>query len=406
MSLDDCRNDFPILQKRFYGKPIIYFDNAAMTLKPRQVVEKMNEYYYEYSSVTGRSIHKLANRTKEEVEKARRIIQDYVNAHSEHEIIFTRNTSESINLVAYALDLKPGDVVLTTDREHNSNLVPWLFMQKKKGIRHDYVPSNPDLTFDMGAYEEKLEQGVKLVSMVWTSNLDGYTIPAKEVVKKAHEHGALVMLDAAQTAPHHKVDVRELDVDFLAFSVHKMCGPTGVGVLYGKKKLLEEIDGFIVGGDTVKDAWYDRFEFLPPPEKFEAGLQNYAGMIGAGAAAEYVSRIGFKNIEKREYEINKLITESIQDIPGVSILGPSDPRQRSGIVSIVVEGADPHDIAIALDETANIEVRSGRHCVHSWFNAHDVPGSVRASVYFYNTLEEAETFVDTFKKVLGVLRGA
>jgi len=374
-----------------------------MTLKPKQVIDKMNEYYCEYSSITGRSIHKLAQRTKEEVENARSTVQKFINAANNQEIIFTSNTTESINIAAYGLNLKKGDVVLTTDREHNSNLVPWLFMQDKKGIKHDYVKSNPDMTFNMQEYEKKLEQGVKLVSMVWTSNLDGYTLPAEEIIKKAHNSGALVLLDAAQAAPHRQVDVKKLDADLLAFSFHKMCGPTGMGCLYGKKKLLEQMDGFIVGGDTVTDTTYNTYNMEEPPEKFEAGLTNYAGMLGSGEACEYLTRVGIKNIQEQEYKLNKRITEELDKMERVKIIGPHDPAQRSGIIDFTVDNANPHDIAIALDETENIEVRSGRHCVHSWFNDKNIDGAVRASLYFYNTLEEAEKFVNTLNNVLEVL---
>ena len=244
---------------------------------------------------------------------------------------------------------------------------------------------------------------VRLVSFGYTSNLDGVTIPAEEIIKKAHRSGALVMLDAAQAAPHRKINVKTLDVDFLALSGHKMLGPSGTGVLYGKYQLLERMEPFLVGGDTVASSTYDTCEFLPPPEKFEAGLQDYAGIMGMGAAAKYLQDVGFEAIQKQELLINECITTEIKDIPGLKLIGPADPKLRGGIVSFTIEGIDSHRIALMLDQMANIMVRSGQHCVHSWFNAHHIQGSVRASAYFYNTLEEAVLFAANLKKIRKVL---
>jgi cysteine desulfurase/selenocysteine lyase len=315
-----------------------------------------------------------------------------------------------LNLIANCLDLKKGDIVLTTDREHNSNLVPWQVQARKKGIKHMVVYSNPDNTFDLGNFEETLNKNknVRLVSMVHTANLDGYTLPARELIKIAHDHGALVMLDGAQSAPHKTVDVRALDVDFFAFSVHKMLGPTGMGVLYGKHHLLEELAPFLVGGDTVSDTTYEAAKFLPPPEKFEAGLQNYAGIIGSGAAVDYLKNVGLSNIEKHEEKLNRMITDEIKDIPGLKIIGPQEPAQRSGIITFTLEfpkGGDAHDIAIILDETENIAVRSGAFCVHSWFNYRKCEAAVRASLYLYNTEEEARKFIDALEKTVRLFKG-
>ncbi|HMB46473.1 MAG TPA: aminotransferase class V-fold PLP-dependent enzyme, partial [Candidatus Methanoperedens sp.] len=300
---------------------------------------------------------------------------------------------------------KNGDVVLTTDREHNSNLVPWQVQAHKRGIKHVIVHSNPDNTFDLDAFSRLFDKNniVRLVSMVHTANLDGYTIPVKEIIKIAHDHGALVMLDGAQSAPHKHVDVKALDVDFFALSVHKMAGPTGMGVLYGKHHLLEELAPFIVGGDTVSDTTYEGAKFLPPPDKFEAGLQNYAGIIGSGAAVDYISGVGMSNIEDHEKRLNTIITRGIKDLPGLKIIGPGEPDLRGGIISFTVElpkGGDAHDIALILDETENIEVRSGAFCVHSWFNYRKCEAAVRASLYLYNTEEEARKFIDVLGKTI------
>lgn len=400
MDVKKLRADFPILQKE---NPIIYFDNACMTMKPVQVIEAMNRYYYEFPSCAGRSVHKLAASVTEAVEEARKKMQQYINAKVPEEIVFTRNTSEGLNLVSRCLGLKERDVVITTDREHNSNSSPWHTLRERVGgIEHKIVPSNEDNTFNLEIYENMLSGNVKLVSMVHTSNLDGYTTPAREIIKVAHDYGASVMLDAAQSAPHKPIDVQKLDVDFLAFSVHKMCGPSGMGILYGKYDLLEKLDTFLVGGDTVKKTTYDKSIFLPPPDKFEAGLQNYAGMIGAAAAAKYINTIGRENIVEHEYRLNKIITDGIKNFDGLNIIGPQDPRLRSGIVSFTVDRFNPHDIAMIMDEVANVAIRSGQHCVHSWFNSRGINGSARASLYLYNTKDEANIFIENLEKILHI----
>jgi len=407
MDIQKIRLDFPALWKKWNGKYPIYFDNACMTLKPKQVMDAMNEYYNEYPVCGGRSIHKMAKKVDEKVTEAREKFQKFLGASCPEEIIFTRNTTEGLNLVANSLELKEGDIVLTTDREHNSNLIPWQIQAHKRGIKHIVVYSNQDNTFNLPEFEEIMSKNknVRLVSMVHTSNLDGYTIPAKEIIKIAHEHNALVMLDGAQSAPHKPVDMKALDVDFFALSVHKMLGPTGMGVLYGKHHLLSELAPFIVGGDTVSDTTYEGAKFLPPPEKFEAGLQNYAGIIGCGAAVDYLNNIGLSNIEEHEKQLNTIITSGIRDMHGLKIIGPEEPHLRGGIISFTVEmlkGGDAHDIALVLDETENIEVRSGAFCVHSWFNYRKCEAAVRASLYLYNTEEEARKFIDVLGKTISL----
>src|SRR3989344_5321139 len=396
------RKDFPIFDKNINGKPVVYFDSACMSLKPRQVVEAMSEYYFDYPACAGRSSHRLGEMATKKIKETRQSVAQFINAKSEKEIVFTRNTTESINLVDNSFDLKAGDLVLTTDKEHNSNLIPWQLLSKRKSIRHEIVKSKEDGEFDVELFKEMVK-GAKLVSMVHRSNLDGTAIPAKEIIKIAHENGALVLLDAAQSIPHQKVDVKDLDVDFLAFSGHKMLGPTGTGVLYGKYKLLEELEPFLVGGDTVSESTYVSHKFLPPPEKFEAGLQDYAGMIGLGEAVKYINKVGFNFIQEQELLLNEYITNESLNIKDLTIIGQDDPAKRSGIVSFYIKNKDHHQIALMLDETSKIMVRSGQHCVHSWFHAHKIPGSVRASVYFYNTLEEAEIFVRELKKVVSIL---
>jgi cysteine desulfurase/selenocysteine lyase len=403
MNIQKLRQDFPLLQDKPGRKPIVYFDTACQSLRPQSVIDAIDLYYTKYSACSGRSMHQLAAEVTRRCDESRISVAKFLNAPKKEEIVFTRNTTEGLNLVANSLDLKAGDVVLITDKEHNSNLIPWQQLAKKKGIIYKIIPSKEDETFDVAAYEKLLDKSVKLVSVGFTSNLDGVTLPAAEIIKKAHQNGSLTMLDAAQTAPHHQINVKALDVDFLALSGHKMLGPSGTGVLYGKYALLEKIDPFLVGGDTVASSTYETCEFLPPPEKFEAGLQDYAGIFGLAAAVKYLQDVGFDTIQKQELIVNEAITSGIRDVPGLHILGPADPHLRGGIVTFYIDGVDAHRVALMLDQMAGIEVRSGQHCVHSWFNAHNIKGSVRASAYFYNTVEEAEILIANLHKVRKVL---
>ena len=403
MDIERIRQDFPLLQERHKGKPIIYFDTACQSLRPQPVIDAINSYYLKSSACMGRSMHYLATEVTRACEESRKTVAKFLNASKKEEVIFTRNTTEGINLVSHSLQFKKGDVILVSDKEHNSNLLPWQQLVQKQGVILKIIPSNPDNTFDLDAFEKLLSKSVKLVAIGSTSNLDGLTIPMAAVIKKAHSAGALVLLDAAQTAPHQKIDVKALNVDFLAFSGHKMLGPSGTGVLYGKHALLEKMDPFLVGGETVSSTTYETGVFLPPPEKFEAGLQDYAGIIGLGAAVNYLQKIEFDSIQKQEHLLNTALSDEMLKIPGITLIGPNNPVQRGGIFSFYKQGADSHQIALMLDQMANIEVRSGQHCVHSWFHAHKLAGSVRVSFYFYNTLDEVNTFLENFHQIEKVL---
>lgn len=403
MDLQRVRQDFPTLQDGVGKKPAIYFDTACQSLRPRQVIEAITSYYLKTPACGGRSMHQLAAAVSKEVDHSRATLAKFFSSAKKEEIVFTRNTTEGINLVANSLDLKAGDAVLISEKEHNSNLIPWQMLVQQKGIEVRLAPFCPDNTFDLLAFERLLDGKVKLISLGYTSNLDGVTIPAAEIIKKAHKNGSLVLLDAAQAAPHRSINVKALDVDFLALSGHKMLGPSGIGLLYGKYALLEKLKPFLVGGDTVARSTYTSCEFLPPPEKFEAGLQDYAGIFGMAAAATYLQGIGFDAIQKQENLLNQYISAEIKAITGLKLIGPADPKLRGGIVTFYIEGIDSHRIALMLDQMANIMVRSGQHCVHSWFDAHHIAGSVRASLYFYNTLDEAECFVSNLKKIRKVL---
>lgn len=400
MDVNKIREDFPILKKKFNGKPIIYFDSACTTLKPRQVIDAIVGYYEELGACAGRSVHKLGKETTEKFEKSRENIAKFLGAKRSGEIVFTKNATEGLNLVMHSLGLKKDDIILTTDKEHNSTLLPIQILSERTGIKHAIVFSKEDNSFDMERFEDMMNKKVKLVSMVHTSNLDGYTIPAEKIIEIAHDFGALVMLDGAQSVPHKEIDVKKLNVDFLVFSGHKMLGPTGIGVVYGKYHLLEELKPFLVGGDTVTNTTYTTHNLMKPPEKFEAGIQNYAGVIGLASATNYLETVGRENIEKHEIELSKVISKEISSLDRIRIIGPKDPELRGGITSFTVDGIGYHDVAIMLDELANVMVRSGQHCVHSWFNAHKIEGSVRASLYLYNTREEIEVFIETLKKIV------
>jgi cysteine desulfurase / selenocysteine lyase len=401
MNISKIREDFTILQKGINGKPVIYFDNACMTLKPKQVVDKVNEYYNEYPACAERSYHKLGKRATEEYETSRKKIQKFLNAKSDKEIIFTKNTTEGLNLVAKSYKFHPFDIIIQTDKEHNSNLTPFYQISKEKNLVRTNISTQDG--FDMKNFEQLLSSAKKtnhhvMVSMVHTSNMDGTTIPAREIIRMTHEYNGLVLLDAAQSIPHRKIDVKKLDVDFLAFSGHKMLGPTGTGVLYGKEEHLEKLAPFMTGGSTVDDTRYDYVEYTHLPERFEAGLQNYAGFIGLGAAVDYLQKyVG--DIEEHELKLNKLATDSLKN--DVDILGGIDPDKRSGIFSFNTKNKmDYHEVALLLDSYANVMIRSGRHCVHSWFNGHNINGSARASFYLYNTEEEVKVFVEKLREIV------
>jgi cysteine desulfurase/selenocysteine lyase len=434
-TLESTREDFPALRRRRNGKPPIYFDNACTTLVPKQVIEAIAEYYNEYPACgEKRSRYWFAREVTSRIEGdpdrgtegSRQTIREFINAKSEKEIIFTPNTSHAINMVALGFKFRRGDLVLLTDKEHNSNLIPWLRLRKTGLVEVDYVESNQDGSLDLESLKHKLESGrVRLVSMAYTSNLTGYTIPAKDIISMAHDHRARVLLDGAQTVPHKVVDVQDLDVDFLAFSIHKMCGPRGVGVLYGKKELLGQsvheddethvIEPVIVGGGTISDTTYDSYSLLEPPESFEAGVQNYSGQIAAGVAIKYLQQIGMDRIGSHENQLNDFLTEQLLDRYGETgwfrIVGPRDAAQRGGILTFEVRRPNCVGIAEELDERSNVMIRDGAFCVHSYLNKEFGQGWARprlptehrmlyrVSLYFYNTIEECQTFLETLDKI-------
>jgi len=396
LNIQKIREDFPIYKKLINGKPISYMDSACVSLKPIQVIDAINKYYNEFPACGGRSEHSFGKKVTGAVNNARKIIQNFLNAKKVNEIIFTKNSTEGINLITNSLNLQEGDVVLTSDKEHNSVLLP-IQLLKEKGIKHKIFKFG-----DIDDFEEKLTKDVKLVSTAHISNLDGTINPIEEIISLSHENNSLVLIDAAQSAGHNKINVRKLNVDFLVFSGHKVFGPSGTGILYGKLDLLKELKPFIIGGNTVKDSTYKNYEIEDVPERFEAGLQDYAGIIGLGEAIKYLENIGINNIEMHEYQLNKLISQAFMEL-GIEILGDLDPEKRSAIISFNIKGMDFHEVAGILNESSNIMIRSGRHCVHSWFNANNIEGSARISLSVYNTEEECEVLIKEIKKIKNLI---
>ncbi|MEM4262329.1 MAG: aminotransferase class V-fold PLP-dependent enzyme [Thermoplasmata archaeon] len=400
MNVENVRKDFPILRKRFNGKPIIYLDSACQSLRPRQVIKEMTRYYEEFPACAGRSIHKLATYVSIEMDEAREKLSRYVNASKPEEICFLRNCTEALNTVIFGMNLRRGDTVLTTDREHNSIHIPLLKLRETTGIRYEWVPSRSDETFDIEMYSEIVSKiKPKLIAMCHTSNVNGVTIPAREVCEIAHDRGASVLLDGAQFAPYGPFDIRKIDADFYAFSSHKMCGPSGVGILTGKYEKLAALEPRTYGGHGVTMATRKKAEILPPPERFEAGLQNYSGIMGAMAAAEYLSKIGRRQIEAHVRTLNVETTRRISDNASLRMIPPTEADLRGGILSFNIIGRSPHDVAIILDDAENIMIRSGMHCNHSWFKERGIEGSARASFYIYNTKEEARKLADAIDAI-------
>ncbi len=401
MNTNKIREDFPTLREE--DAPA-YLDNACVTLKPDCVIDAITEYYTKYPGCGGRSVHSYGTQVSKKVSDSRRSLASFINAPSVNEVVFTKNATQSINQIAHGMKWSEGDVVLTTDREHNSNLVPWLQLEQEQGIDHRVVPSNADNTFDLESFEEicsEVGNKLKLVSMSHVGNLDGVSTPIKEIAKVTHDHGALIAVDGAQSLPHMKVDVQDLGIDFIAFSIHKMCGPSGMGALWGKADLLDDLRPIQSGGQTVVTTNYDSLQWAKPPARFEGGLGNFSGMIGAGAAIDYLAKLDMDAVQDHEVKLNKIMTSGVKDLNGIEIIGPEDAKLRGGICSLLLHELPVHDIAILLDEAAAVMVRSGLHCVHSWFNDRGhTNGSLRASAYMYNTEEEARLFSDTLEEIV------
>lgn len=394
--VEGIRADFPILaQEHHPGVPLVYLDNAASSQKPSLVIEAIDDYYRRYNANVHRGVHKLSELATVAYEEARIKVKRFINAASKREIIYTRGTTESINLVAQTwgrTNLKAGDVVVSSEMEHHSNIVPWQMLAAEKGIRIRYVPLLPDATLDMEAYQRILrEEQVKLVTFMHVSNVLGTINPAAEMTRLAHEAGALVLLDAAQSVPHMPVDVQALDVDFMAFSGHKMVGPTGSGILYGKRALLEAMPPWLGGGDMISRVTLDGSTWNDLPYKFEAGTPSIAQGIGLGYAVDYLSSVGMAKIEAHEHTMIEYALERLSEVPGLTLYGPP-AAQRAGVATFTMDGIHPHDLAQLLD-SSGIAVRAGHHCAQPLHACLSLTATTRASFYLYNTPAEIDALV-------------
>jgi cysteine desulfurase/selenocysteine lyase len=390
------RQDFPILDSG-----IIYLDNAASSLTPEPVIQKMLEFYHNYRANVDRGIHRFSQKASEEYEKTHAKVADFINAESETEIILTRNATEAINLVASGLNWNKGDKIVTSLIEHHSNFIVWLRLKKRYGIDIEIVRPNREGLFDIADFEKAIDDKARLVALTHVSNVLGVKTPVEEVAKIAHDHDAHLLVDGAQSVPHLKVDVQRIGCDYLAFSGHKMLGPTGVGVLYARRELLDNLEPLSIGGGTIADVCLDYYTLSESPTKFEAGTPAIAEAIGLGAAIDYLKEAQLENIEIHERELVKKMYQGLADIPSVEVYGPKKMEQRTGIVSFNVGDLNPHDIALALDVSADIMVRSGHHCCiplnKELLKRHE--GTVRASLYLYNTESEVEKLVSTVDEI-------
>ncbi|MFN2273463.1 MAG: cysteine desulfurase [Anaerolineales bacterium] len=395
------RGDFPVLQRETRpGVPLVYLDNAATSQKPVQVIEAMDTYYREYNSNVHRGIHTLSEQATLAYEGARRRVAEFIGAGSWQEIVFTRNTTEAINLIAYSWgrsSLQAGDRILLTELEHHANIVPWQILAGERGIVLDFAPVADDGTLDMAAFQKLLEREPKLVSFAHVSNVLGTINPAKAMSELAHSAGALVAIDAAQSVPHMKVDVSELNADFFAFSSHKMLGPTGIGVLYARKRLLETMPPFMGGGDMIRRVEKSGFVANEVPYKFEAGTPAIAEAIGFGAAVDYLEALGMDKVQAHEQELVTYAMERLEEVPGLTLYGPP-ADMRGGVTSFTLQDAHPHDVAQILDEYG-VAVRAGHHCAMPIHERFGLPATTRASYYIYNTAEEVDKLIGALYKV-------
>jgi cysteine desulfurase / selenocysteine lyase len=400
VNIDQVRAEFPALRPREGRPPPVYLDSACMSLVPAAVLAAMAAYYTEYPGCAGRSLHRFAEEVGRRFEAARAAFARFLGRSDPSGVVFLRNATEAINLVGQGLPWERGDRVLISDREHNSNLVPWLRLAAERGIRIEILPLPEDGSFDAEELERRLANGVRLVSLFHTSNLDGRTLPVREIVERAHDRGARVLLDGCQAAPHRSVDTDGLGVDFYAVSAHKMLGPTGTGVLAADPAAIAELRPLSLGGETVEWSTLTDYELRPPPHRFEAGLQNYAGAIGAHAGIDFLSRVGFDAIESQQLAVNRRVSSALAGEPRVRLLGPPDPKDRSSLFAFSVDGVDPNDVALFLDEGHQVMVRSGQHCVHSFYADRGLSGNARASFYFYNSLADADALVAGVRELL------
>jgi cysteine desulfurase/selenocysteine lyase len=401
LDIEKIRKDFPILERRIKGgHRLIYLDNAATTQKPKVVIDAITNYYTSYNSNIHRAVHQLAEEATSAYEEVRQKVAKLINAQSVEEIVFTKNATESINLVANSWakqKLTKGDKVLTSEIEHHSNIVPWQLIAGEVGASVSYLNVRDDGLIDLDGYPSHIsDPSLKLVSISQMSNVLGSILPVRDMIKLAHERNIPVMIDAAQSVPHMKVDVQDLDCDFMAFSAHKMLGPTGVGILFAKRELLEEMPPFIGGGDMIKEVHKDHTIFNDLPYKFEAGTPNIADVIGFGAAIDYLNDLGFKNIREHEIEITRYALERMSEVSNITIYGPKDTTERGAVISFNLGDIHPHDLATILNDFG-IAMRSGHHCAQVLMERLEVSATSRVSFYLYNSKEEVNILINALE---------
>lgn len=400
IDVEAIRRDFPILNRQIRGKPLIYLDNAATSQKPACVIDALADYYTQYNANVHRGIHTLAEEATVAYEEARQKVARFIGAASPSSIVFTRNTSEAINLVAYTwgrTHLKKGDRILLTEMEHHSNLVPWQLLAKETGAELAFIGMFHDGTLNLDELEALIWKQTKLVCMTQMSNVLGTINPVKRIAEVAHKNGALILIDGAQSVPHLPVDVVDLDCDFLAFSSHKMLGPTGIGVLYGREELLEEMPPFLGGGEMIREVRFDRATWNDIPWKFEAGTPNIADAIAFGAAIDYLNGIGMARIREHEEGLTQYVLEAFYKLDDVTIYGPKDAHMRGGVIAFNYAGVHPHDLGTFLDNEG-IAIRAGHHCAQPLMRRLGVVATARASFYLYNCEEEIDLLVGALKK--------
>ena len=398
--VETIRKDFPILSTKVHDKPLVYLDNAATTQKPNSVIEIMNEYMHNHNANVHRGIHLLSEKSTEGYENARIKVANFFNASQPEEIIFTKGTTESINLVAHAWGRKfisEGDIIILSEMEHHSNLVPWQLLAQSVGAELKFVEMNEDTTLNLESLKELVsDKRAKLVALSYASNVLGNVNPVKEVIEISHSENIPVLLDGAQAAPHHKIDFAEIDCDFFACSAHKMLGPTGIGILYAKMELLEAMDPFLGGGEMILEVGLHESSYKEPPYKFEAGTPSYIEAIGFGAAIDYLKAVGMDSIHDHEANLSKYALGELKKLGDVEVYGPSEGR--AGIISFNIGNAHPHDVAQLLDADG-VAVRAGHHCAQPLMNWLKVSSTSRASFYLYNTESEIDVFVESLDKI-------
>ncbi|MBR6086753.1 MAG: cysteine desulfurase [Prevotella sp.] len=402
MNIETIRKDFPILSRTIYGKyPLIYLDNGATTQKPLCVLDAMREEYLNVNANVHRGVHYLSQQATDLHEAARERVRGFINAGSTREIIFTRGTTESINLVASSFTeayMHEGDEVIVSEMEHHSNIVPWQLQARRSGIKVRVIPMSDDGVLDLQAFEGLFNERTRLVSVTHVSNVLGTVNPVKDIVAIAHRHGVPCMIDGAQSAPHIRIDVRDLDCDFFAFSGHKMYGPTGIGVLYGKEEYLSAMPPYQGGGEMIGTVSFENTTFADLPYKFEAGTPDYIATNGLAKAIDYMESIGMENIEKHERELTRYALEQMQTVPGMRIFGPLDAERRDAVISFLVGDIHHLDMGTLLDRLG-IAVRTGHHCAEPLMHRLGINGTVRASFALYNTKEEVDSLVNGIKRV-------